>query len=225
MAILYGTTAGGDLQPVQVSATGVLATDKTPGDKGPDGEKGPDGNKGPDGDPGGPIEYTNQGDCFYWNRETGQNQPTIVYSYNGWKAIQQGTVVNVQFAISTAQCGLTEIRGTLAVLFPGLPPASTSTPQYPVANFRANSFATTDIFTSNVLINTTDGIRLNMHTGNTNEYTAMIPQDLSDHSSGEFNQLFGEFTYRTGGNISQTYTAKDFAGYETPDVAFRNKAA
>ena len=54
MAVLYGTTAGGDLQPVQISDDGVLATDKTPGEKGPDGDQGPVGDQGPQG-PEGPV--------------------------------------------------------------------------------------------------------------------------------------------------------------------------
>ena len=54
MAVLYGTTAGGDLQPVQISDDGVLATDKTPGEKGPDGDQGPVGPEGPEG-PQGPV--------------------------------------------------------------------------------------------------------------------------------------------------------------------------
>lgn len=63
MATLYGTTAAGDLQPVQVNSQGQLSVDleggeKGPtGDQGPIGEQGPIGDKGPTGDPGeqGPV--------------------------------------------------------------------------------------------------------------------------------------------------------------------------
>ena len=231
MAILYGTTAGGDLQPVQVSATGVLATDKTPGDQGPPGEQGPVGEQGPPGeqgpvgDPGPDNETRLQTTCFFSSSMDVEGKVNAQYVVNKSEAVQQGSLVYVTFKVRTTSLTIFDARGVACIYFENLPPVLDGG-LLGTASCYAHSFSEPKPDCPAWLAQNQNGkVAVSLfYLDDDGDAQSCPTTTLSEHSDGYANYVIGSFFYITNGTLGQAY-AKDAYVEPLPDVVFRNNSA